>query len=712
MRDNVIKILKDLRIALTMEELDNELGLKTVEDYQDLVDVVKELVEEGTVYHTNKDRYMLMEDSPYRKGTLSMNKKGFGFVIINGIDDVYVHEVNLNGALHGDEVLIEVFFNPREGKNECRVIRILKRSLTTLVGEINFKKNKGYVVSDDEKVKVVAVIKPELSLGAADGHKVVVELNKRLGGNQYSGQVVKIIGHKDDPGVDILSIAYKHNINDVFPDEVKAELENIPTEVREEDKVGRTDLTNEVIFTIDGADTNDIDDAISIEKMDNGNYKLGVHIADVSYYVKEGTALDINAMDRGTSVYLCGKVIPMLPHQLSNGICSLNEGVERLAVSCVMEINNKADIVNYDIFPSVIKSNKKMTYTNVNMILEHDKVPEGYEEFVDKLKLMAELAKILRSNKLARGYLDFDADEAKIIVDDEGKAVDVVKRERGTGENLIEDFMIIANECVATHIFYMELPFIYRIHEVPDEEKIKSYLSYMQSLGYTYNGNIKDTSPKTVQKLLNFVKKKPESKILSSLLLRSMRKAVYEPVNKGHYGLASKCYTHFTSPIRRYPDTTVHRLLHTYLFNNDLSNKTIDHWQEKLPFVALNSSARERAAVECEREVDDMKMAEYMENHIGEKFEGMISGITNFGIFVELDNLIEGLARFQDMDDFYHYDEVTMTAVGERTRKKYRVGDRVLIKVVNANKEQHTIDFEIINKLECSTYDEEGIEIL
>ena len=712
MRDIVIKILKELKIALTMEELDNELGLKTVEEYQDLVDVVKELVEEGIIYHTNKNKYMLMEDSPYRKGTLSMNKKGFGFVIINGIDDVYVNEVNLNGALHGDEVLIEVFFNYHEGKNEGRVIRILKRSLTTLVGEITFKKNKGYVVSDDEKVKVVAVIKPELSLGAADGHKVVVELNKRLGGNKYSGQVVKIIGHKDDPGVDILSIAYKHNINDVFPDEVKAELENIPNEVREEDKVGRTDLTNEVIFTIDGADTNDIDDAISIEKLDNGNYKLGVHIADVSYYVKEGTALDINAMDRGTSVYLCGKVIPMLPHQLSNGICSLNEGVERLAVSCVMEINDKADIVNYDIFPSVIKSNKKMTYTNVNMILEHNKIPEGYEEFVDKLKDMASLAKILRKNKLARGYLDFDADEAKIIVDDEGKAIDVVKRERGTGENLIEDFMIIANECIATHIFYMELPFIYRIHEVPDEERIKSYLSYMQSLGYTYNGNIKDASPKTVQKLLDFVKKKPEKKILSSLLLRSMRKAVYEPINKGHYGLASKCYTHFTSPIRRYPDTTVHRLLHTYLFNNDLSNKTIDHWQEKLPFVALNSSARERAAVECEREVDDMKMAEYMENHIGEKFEGMISGITNFGIFVELDNLIEGLARFQDMDDFYHYDDVTMTAVGERTHKKYRVGDRVLIKVINASKEQHTIDFEIINKIECSEYDEEGIEII
>lgn len=710
MRDKVLEILKTEKKALALEDIDNLLGLTTPEEYSNLVEEVNEMENEGILYHTNKDKYMMMQESPYRKGILNMNKKGFGFVIIPDMDDVYVSEVNLNGALQGDEVLIEVFFDNFQEKYEGRVIKVTKRSLTTIVGEIKFKKDRGFVVSDDKKIKVTAVIKKELSLGAVDGHKVVVELLKRIDNTRFSGQVVKILGHRDDPGVDILSIVYKHNINDTFPEEVEEELKSIPTSVSESDKVGRVDLTNECIFTIDGDDTKDIDDAISIEKLENGNYKLGVHIADVSYYVKEGTALDVNAMDRGTSVYLVDRVIPMIPHQLSNGICSLNEGVERLAISCIMEIDNKSNIVNYDILETVIKSRKKMTYKNVNMILEHDKIPEGYEEFVDKLKMMAELASILRKAKLERGYLDFNADEAKVIVDEDGKPIDVVLRDRGVGENLIEDFMIIANECVASHIFYMELPFIYRIHELPDEDRIKSYLSYLQTIGYVYQGNMKDVSPKTVQKLLNFVKEKPEEKILSSLLLRSMKKAVYEPTNKGHYGLASPCYTHFTSPIRRYPDTTVHRLLRTYLFNHELDNKTLEHWQQKLIYIADNSSARERASIECEREVDEMKMAEYMENHIGEKFEGMISGITNFGIFIELDNLIEGLSRYQDMDDFYNYDEKSMTATGERTRKRYRIGDKVLVKVTKASKIDHTIDFEIISKLDIK--DQEGIEII
>jgi len=711
MRDKIIKLLKTLRIALSLEDIDNKLGLTTVSEYTELVEEVRSLEEEGILYHTNKDKYMLMEDSPYRRGTLTMNKKGFGFVMIDGMDDVYINEVNLNGALQGDEVLIEIFFDSFEKKYEGRVLKVTKRNLSTIVGEIYFKKGKGYVESDDKKVKVIAEIKPERCLGAVDGHKVVVELISRIQGNRYSGQVVKIIGHKDDPGVDILSIVYKYNINDTFPEEVEEELKSIPDSVSDEEKIGRVDLTNEMIFTIDGADTKDIDDAISIEKLENGNYKLGVHIADVSYYVKEGTALDVNAMDRGTSVYLVDRVIPMIPHQLSNGICSLNEGVDRLAVSCVMEIDSNANIVNYDIFESVIKSRKKMTYDNVNMILENNKIPVGYEEYVDTLKTMAELAKILRKNKLARGYLDFDVDEAKILVDENCKPIDIVLRNRGVGENLIEDFMIIANECVATHVYYMELPFIYRIHELPEEERIRSYLSFLQTLGYNYVGNIKDVSPKTIQKLLDFTKEKKESRILSSLLLRSMKKAVYESVNKGHYGLASKCYTHFTSPIRRYPDTTVHRLLRTYMFNHDLSNETISHWQDKLVYISETSSARERASVDCEREVEDMKMAEYMEDHIGEKYEGMISGVTNFGMFIELDNLVEGLARLQDMDDFYVLDEASMTLTGERSKKKYRLGDRVLIKVKAANKEEHTIDFEIIKKLESST-DEEEIEIL
>jgi len=404
-------------------------------------------------------------------------------------------------------------------------------------------------------------------------------------------------------------------------------------------------------------------------------------------------------MDRGTSVYLVDRVIPMLPHQLSNGICSLNEGVERLAISCVMEIDENAIVVDYDIFQSVIISKKKMTYHDVNDILENNIIPSGYEDFVDELKKMADLAKILRKAKNKRGYLDFDVDEAKIIVDENCHPLEIKIRERGTGENLIEDFMIMANECVATHIFYMELPFIYRIHEYPDEEKIRDFLQYIGTLGYHYCGNLKDVNPKTIQGLIEYLSDKKEFKILSSLLLRNMRKAVYKPINLGHYGLASKCYTHFTSPIRRYPDTTVHRLLRAYLFNNDISNETLKHWQEKLVFIADNSSARERDSINCEREVEDMKMAEYMEDHIGEEFNGMISGVTNFGLFIQLDNLIEGLCRFSDMKDFFHYDESTLSVTGERSKITYAMGDRVKIKVTAASREEGTIDFEILEKI-------------
>ena len=418
-------------------------------------------------------------------------------------------------------------------------------------------------------------------------------------------------------------------------------------------------------------------------------------------------------MDRGTSVYLVDRVIPMIPHQLSNGICSLNEGVERLTISCVMEIDTNGKIINYDIFESFIKYRKKMTSTAVNSILEDNIIPEGYEEYESDLRLMASLAKILRKSKLARGYLDFDVDEAKILVDEKCHPTDIVLRERGVGENLIEDFMIIANECVATHIFYMELPFIYRVHEIPKEERIYDFLSYIGTLGYVYKGNMKDTNPKAVQGLLEFLKDKKEFKILSSLLLRSMQKAVYKPENLGHYGLASKCYTHFTSPIRRYPDTTVHRLLRTYLFNNDLSTETISHWEDKLNVVADIASSREKASVNCEREVEDMKMAEYMEDHIGEEFKGMISGITNFGIFIQLDNLIEGLCRLADMKEFFHYDERSMTVIGEKTKIKYAMGDIVLIKVVRASKEEQTIDFEIIKKIdEIEEKEEEEIELI
>ena len=451
-----------------------------------------------------------------------------------------------------------------------------------------------------------------------------------------------------------------------------------------------------MIFTIDGDDTKDIDDAISLDILENGHYKLGVHIADVSYYSKEGSALDKEAALRGTSVYLVDRVIPMYPHKLSNGICSLNPNVVRLAISCVMEIDEKGNTVDYEIFESYIKSRIQMTYKKVNKVIEEDIIPEGYEEFADKLKEMNELSKIIRKNKDERGYINFDVDEAKILVDENCHPIDVVLRNRGRGENMIEDFMICANECVATHIFYMQLPFIYRVHEEPKEEKISNYMSYLAAMGIQVNGKVNDVRPKTMQRLLKSLEGNPKYPILADQLLRSMQKAIYLPENLGHYGLASKCYTHFTSPIRRYPDTTVHRLLRTYLFKGEISQETVKKWEMKLPEIADHSSEMERESIECERDVDDMKMAEYMEDHIGDEFEGMISGVANFGMFVRLPNLIEGMVRITDMNDYYKYDEISQTLTGEKKHKRYSLGDQVRVKVINASKEARSIDFALV----------------
>ncbi len=701
MRDELITILSNSDRALSAYEIEDMLNLIEPEEVKEMLDTLTSLEKEAVVYHTNKDKYMLLKDSHLLRGIMRANKKGFGFVDIDdNPEDVYVSQDNMNGAIHNDIVLVELISKRNVQKLEGRVVRIVERSSDTYIGEINFKKDTGYITLDDNKIKLQIQVDKAHSLNAVDGHKVVVKLLKKINNLAYTGEVVEILGHKNDPGVDILSIVKKYNINTEFPDDVKLEVSKLPNQVLEEELSDRTDLRDTTIFTIDGDDTKDIDDAISIERLKNGNYKLGVHIADVSHYVTEGSPLDNEAMARGTSVYLVDRVIPMLPHELSNGICSLNPGVDRLAISCVMEFDNKGNQINYDIFPSVIRSRKQMTYKNVNSILEKNIVPEGYQEFEKDLRLMEELAIILRKMKVRRGYIDFDIDEAKVIVDENGKPLDVVLRDRGAGEKLIEDFMIAANECVATHIYFMNLPFIYRVHETPKEEKIKGFLNYVSMLGYHVNGNIKDINPKMVQSLIDSLDDKPEFKVLSTLLLRSMQKAVYKTQNVGHFGLASKCYTHFTSPIRRYPDTTVHRLLHTYLFDHKLDDQTINMYEHKLEYVAQHSSDRERASVDCEREVDDMKMAEYMESHIGEDFDGMISSVLSFGIFVELDNLIEGLVPIKDMDDFYNYDEDRMTLTGEKNHVKYSLGDRVRIKVVRASKEDKIIDFKIIKKLD------------
>ena len=700
MREKILNLLSDSNKALSIEEMDNLLQLNSIEETKEFSDALRTLEEEYEIYCSNKGRYMLLSNSTLRKGILRMNKKGFGFVDVQSEEeDIFVNPDNINKALNNDIVIVEIISKTTGEKREGRILKILERDLSTVVGEIYFVKEKGALKLDDNKLDIEVEIEKDKTMGAVEGHKVVVKILKNISRNRYKGEVIRIIGHKNDPGVDILSIVCKYEINDSFAEETIKELDDIPLEVSEKEKIGRRNLTNDIIFTIDGDDTKDIDDAISIEKLENGNYKLGVHIADVSYYVKEGSAIDKEAMERGTSVYLVDRVIPMLPHKLSNGICSLNPNVERLAISCVMEIDSNGNTIDYEIFESLIKSNIQMTYKKANLVIEKNEIPEGYEPFVEKLKLMDELSKIIRKNKNNRGYIDFGVNEAKILVDEDCHPTDVILRNRGRGENIIEDFMIQANECVATHIFYMELPFIYRIHEYPKEEKIRDFTAFLSSLGYTMNANLKDISPKSIQGLVEFLKDKKEFKVLSSLLLRNMQKAVYLPQNLGHYGLASKCYTHFTSPIRRYPDTTVHRLLRTYLFNNDMSPQTISKWQEKLVFIAENSSFKERESIECEREVEDMKMAEYMEDHIGEEYKGIIASVTNFGMFIQLDNLIEGLAHVNDMKDYFVYDEITQSLTGERSGIRYTLGDEVIVKVVAASKEAKTIDFEIIKKI-------------
>ena len=702
MRDAILDILTKSNSALTIMEISNQLNLKTPEQVKELIEEVNKLVDDFTIYRSNKDKYMLFENSHLKKGRLSVTTKGYGFVIIDGEkDDIYVDEKNMRGALNNDIVVVEPF-KGRDGKIEGRIIRVLKKENNLIVGEYTVLDNHPHFIPDDKKLKMEILLDERDCENLVPGHKIQVSIVKDLGKYKYKGEVVRVIGHKNDPGVDILSIVYKYGINDKFSDEVIKELDNIPNEVSESEKQGRRDLRDKVIFTIDGDDTKDIDDAVSIEKKGD-NYILGVHIADVSYYVKEGTELYKEAYDRSTSVYLVDRVIPMLPHKLSNGICSLNPNVDRLAISCVMEINPNGKVVNHDIFESVIRSRKQMTYNNVNKILKNEEIPEGYEEFSEDLKLMNELAKILRKNKLNRGYLDFDASEAKILVDEKGKPYDIVLRVQDDAENLIEDFMIAANETVATHIYWMELPFVYRVHEVPDEEKINEFIKAISLLGYNIKGSRHFENPKAMKSILDQLKDKEEFPILSTMLLRCMKKAVYKEENLGHYGLASKCYTHFTSPIRRFPDTTVHNLLRKYLFNEPNEHelkKLIDCWNAKLPELCEHTSQKERDAIDCERDVDSMKMAEYMESHIGEEYDGVISSIMSFGMFIQLDNLVEGLVHISEIKgDYYIYNDSTKTLKGQKKGKEYKMGQKVRIVVTNASKENSTVDFNLVEKV-------------
>ena len=695
MEDKILQILTEDNRSFSVYELNDALGLKTVDELKELLKVLNNLEDNLKIYRTNKDKYMIFNNSNLRIGTMNANKRGFGFVDIEGEHDVFIPPTDMNGAIHNDKVIVEI--TSRHGLDlEGRIVRIVNRSLKFMVGEVYHKNKKCMIKLDDDKVKINIEISKDEAKDLVDGHKVLVKVANKLKDNNYKGEIIKIIGHKNDPGVDILSIVNELGIPDTFSKEVLTEVEKIPSEVLPNEYEKRRDLRSLEIFTIDGDDTKDIDDAISIEKIDNG-YRLGVHIADVSYYVKAGSSLDDEAYNRSTSVYLTDRVIPMLPHKLSNGICSLNPLVDRLAISCIMDIDLNGNVFSYEILESVIKSRKQMTYKCVNKILNNEEVPKGYEEFVKSLKMMQELASILRKNKLKRGYIDFDLDESKILVDEKGIPKEVTLRDRGVGQRLIEDFMIVANETVATHIYNMDLPFIYRVHGSPNEDKINEFLRFVSLTGYNIKTKIRDITPLEMQRILKELKGKKEFHIFSNMLLRSMQKAIYDSQNIGHFGLASRCYTHFTSPIRRYPDTTVHRLLRTYLFNKKIDLNTVNFWEKKLPILADHTSKMERLSIECERQVDDMKKAEYMSYHIGEEFEGIISSVMSFGMFVELPNLIEGLVRVDSFkNDHYYFDEATFSLRGVNDKRGYRLGDSVKVVVVAASKENKTIDFEIV----------------
>ena len=694
MKEIILDKLRD-NTSLTIMELNDLLGLTTIDEYKSLQNTLDEMVSDGILYYSDKKKkYLLLENSHLVKGTLSLNEKGFGFIIINkDTKDVYVNEKNINGAQDGDLVLFE-YLNKDKERPEGRIIKTIKRNYEPLVGEVILVDGE-YFVKPDRKGANIYIPRDNLN-GAVEGHKVVVTPLKE--GNRV-GKITKIIGHKNDVGVDILSFVYEYNFSPSFPDEVVEELDDIPSYLTEEEinkelSSGRRDLRSEEIFTIDGSDTKDIDDAISLSKLDDGKYKLGVHIADVSYYVKEGSKLDDEAYFRGTSVYLVDRVLPMLPHKLSNGICSLNENEDRFAFSCEMIIDDKGDIGHYEIFKSIIRSRKKMTYEEVNKILEENTTSEDYKPFEKTLLLMNELSKILRKKMIRRGYIEFESTEAKIKVDENCHPTHIESRVQRSGEELIENFMIAANETVASSIYYKNLPGIYRVHDKPDEKRLGEFMKFLSLHGYVVNGKNKIDNPKDLQHILSQLEEVPEVRVLHDMAIRSQAKAVYSDINIGHFGLGSKCYSHFTSPIRRYPDLILHRLLKDYNYN--YSDRIISERKEELPIECEHCSIREQEAQNCERDVDKMKKAEYMMDHIGEVYDGIISGVVEFGFFVELENTIEGLVKAESIKgDYYVFDNDLMALIGKKSKKKYSFGDKVKVKVTRADKDRSEIDFEI-----------------
>ena len=669
------------------------------EDREKFESLINELIAEGRVFETKKGKLASPKDLQMATGTFIGHARGFGFVTPDaGGEDIFIPASETMGAMQKDRVLYKMLHKAEKGKKADGVIvRILERGQQRIVGTFEAgSKGYGFVVADDKKIAKDIFISRENTKGAVTGHKVVVEITD-YGEDRRNpeGKVIEILGHINDPGVDILSVIRRYELAVEFPEEVYAEIEHLGTEVAEADKKGREDLRDLLTITIDGADAKDLDDAVSLKRLGNGNFELGVHIADVSHYVRENTALDKEAYARGTSVYLVDRVIPMLPHKLSNGICSLNPHVDRLALSCLMEVNGRGEVVSHRILESIINSDYRMTYTAVREILE-DGTPallEQYAEILPMLEDMEELRQILGEKRRKRGSVNFDLPESKIILDENGKPIDIKPYEKSIATNMIEEFMLVCNETIAENSFWQEMPFMYRSHQEPDEDKLEKMEQFLRGFGYYLRKKDGEIHPRELQKVLQKAEETDEERIITRMVLRSMMQARYTAENGGHFGLAAKYYCHFTSPIRRYPDLEIHRMIKKML-HGELDEKASAYYRRKMPDWAKHCSKQEGVAEDAERDTDALKKVEFMEDKVGQIYEGIISGVTNWGIYVELPNTIEGMVALSQMDDdYYEFDEKKMLVFGKRTKKSYRLGDKVVVSVAKVDRMMGTIDF-------------------
>ncbi len=699
-REKIIELMETKKYKPMLKE---ELAVYFDIDKKDVksfYEVLESLEREGLIIRTKNEKYALIDNDYLVVGTIEGNERGYGFLIPKDRtrEDIFIPAENMNGAMHGDRVIVNITRRKEEGKREeGEVIRILERSKKAIVGTFEDNRNFGFVVPDDHKIGYDIFIPKAYTLNAKTNQKVVVEITRYPEPRRNpEGKVVEVLGYLDEKGTDILSIIREYGLPEEFPIKVQEAARAIEQEVDPEEVANRVDLRHLNTFTIDGIDAKDIDDAVSIEMTEDGNYYLGVHIADVAHYVRERSVLDKEAMERGNSVYLIDRVIPMLPKELSNGICSLNPNVDRLTLSVFMEIDKKGKVISHKIVEGVINSRQRLVYDDVSNFLENDdeEAKEKLAKVADDLKLMEELCHILYEKRRRRGSIDFEFPETKIILDDKGIPVEIRKEERRIANRIIEEFMLVCNETIAEEFFWAEIPFLYRTHDEPSEEKMETFKKLIHNFGYKLKGQ--DIHPKELQHLIDDIRGTKEETLISTLMLRSLRKAVYSSEPGIHFGLAAKYYSHFTAPIRRYPDLVIHRIIKTYL-KGKLNNKNIKSLEVRLPEIAEHTSMTERRAEEAEREVEDLKKAQYMTRYIGEEFEGIISSLTNFGMFVQLENTIEGLVRFTSMlDDYYHFDEEKYHIIGERTKRIYRLGDTVRIRVIDADVVRRNIDFELV----------------